>query len=91
MKDVILSPIPKDELFRFIESAVSNAVNKKEEIELSDELISRSELKEYTGIQSDVTVIRFERLGIFKPIRLGRRLYYKKAEVKRAIDNLQRK
>lgn len=58
--------------------------------EPSEELISRAELKELTGIASDVTVIKFERLGIFKPIRLGRRLMYRKHEVKVSLDKLQK-
>lgn len=81
----------KDELFRFIQVAVAQAVSNKHETELSDELINRAELKEYTGISSDVTIIKLERLGIFKPIRLGRRLFYRKAEVKSALNKLQNK
>ncbi len=91
MNELIFSSIPKNELLELIETAVSNAFSNQKEPELSDELLSRAELKEYTGIGSDVTVIRMERLGVFKPIRLGRRLFYKKSEIRKSLDNLQRK
>lgn len=90
MENVFLSPITKDELFKFIEVAVTKAMSNKKEPELNDELLNRAELKLYAGIASDVTVIRLERQGVFKPMRIGRRLFYRKSDVSKMLDNLQR-
>ena len=91
MDQFILSPIPKDEFFKLIRTAVSDAMTGKVTPDLGEELLNREQLKQYTGIGSDVTVIRLERLGVFKPIRLGRRCYYRKAEVAESLTKLQTK
>jgi hypothetical protein len=90
MNDIILSPISKAELFKFIDVAVTKAMLNFKEPDLNDELITRAELKSYVGIASDTTVIRLEKIGVFSPIRIGRRMFYRKGDVKKAIHKLKR-
>jgi hypothetical protein len=54
------------------------------------ELITRDELKKITGLNSDATVIKYERLDIFRPMRLGRKIFYDRSQVLEAIKEFRR-
>jgi predicted DNA-binding transcriptional regulator AlpA len=89
MKNLILSPISVTELQEIIHATVVQALA-GQNIKTTDELIDRSELMEITGINSYTTVIKYEKIGIFKPRRLGKKLLYNRSEVLEAIRKFQR-
>ncbi len=60
------------------------------ENEIQADLITRDELKKITGLSSDATVIKYEKLGKFRPMRLGRKVFYRKSEVLKSIKEFRR-
>ena len=89
MKDIILSQIPKEELLEDIYSTLIKALV-EQKIKTTDEFIDREELMKITGINSFTTVIKYERLNIFRPRRFGKKILYSRTEVLEAIRKFHR-
>jgi predicted DNA-binding transcriptional regulator AlpA len=60
------------------------------ENEIQADLITREELKKITGLSSDATVIKYEKLDVFRPMRLGRKVFYRKSDVLKSIKEFKR-
>ncbi len=83
-----LEPILKN----WLRDVITETHNNEEipENELHTDLITRDELKKITGLSSDATVIKYEKLGKFRPMRLGRKVFYRKSEVLKSIKEFRR-
>lgn len=89
MNEILFSPIPVSELQQLIQDAVSKVISGQTN-SLPDEYIDRSELMQVTGISSFTTVIKYEKMKIFKPHRVGKKILYRRSEVLEAIRKFQR-
>lgn len=89
MERLVLTSLTIDELQQMIYDAVVKAIS-GQQVKPADDMIDRSELMQITGISSYTTVIAYEKLGVFKPVRLGKKLLYRRSEVLEAMKHFQR-
>lgn len=89
MNEIVFFSVPEREFKEIVKQAVIEALD-GQEITTNDEFIDRNELKRVTNIESDTTVIKYEKMGIFRPRRLGRKLLYRRSEVLEAMRKFQR-
>ncbi len=93
MKDMNLFTKLIEPLFEEFEERIHSVVIQAlagQKIKAPDEFIDREELMNITGISSYTTVIKYERLNIFRPRRVGKKILYNRSEVLEAIRKFQR-
>lgn len=88
MKELVV--VSTQELEEIIYTAVARAFDGKPSIPESDPLLTRAEMKIRFGIASDATVIRYEKAQILQPIRLGKKIFYRKSQVENSLKRLER-
>ena len=54
-----------------------------------EEYFTRQQVKEKWKIGSDNTIIRLERENILNPVRIGRKLLYRKSEIEKIGGNIE--
>jgi len=53
-------------------------------------LLDRRETKSLLKIASDTTIINFEKKGILHPVKIGKKVLYREADVQEALQKIHR-
>jgi hypothetical protein len=90
-EQIILSPIPIDELASRIQMIVRQEINKKEEGAIQERLLSPAETRLiFNPPISKVTLHHWAKQGKVKPHRIGGRVFYKYSELMDSLVHLKK-
>jgi hypothetical protein len=91
MKNYITIELSPEELSRIVQQAVCLAIEKvKDPTPESEKLLDRRETKSLLKIASDTTIINFEKKGILHPVKIGKKILYREADVQEALQKIHR-
>ncbi len=90
MTQVILTPVPKDELINEILEGIQEIIDNKSSKE-DDEIINSKICRELLGGISAVTQWDYDKKGILKPYKVGSKKLYRKKEVLEALKMVEPK
>jgi hypothetical protein len=90
-EQIILSPIPIDELESRIQMIVRQEISKKEDDKLRERLLSPAETRLiFNPPISKVTLHHWAKQGKVKPHRIGGRVFYKYSELMDSLVHLKK-
>jgi hypothetical protein len=90
-EQILLSPIPIDELESRIQTIVRQEITKKEEDALLERLLSPEQTRHiFNPPISKVTLHHWAKQGKVKPHRIGGRVFYKYSELMESLVHLKR-
>lgn len=88
---LVLSPIPLEDLISQIQSVIKSEISSKQEKDLQDKLLSPAETcKLFSPAISKVTLGTWTKEGRILSHRLGGRIFYKYSEVMDSLSTLQK-
>lgn len=89
MDNIVLSPIPVDQLVKTITESVLAALRLEKDSDLQDRMITTKEVKEIFGV-SAVTVSAWINKGKLKPLSMGGRNRFRYADVMESAKTLKK-
>ena len=88
-KQIVLSPIPLVELLEGLRSIVKSEMEISQKAALDEKLYTEDEVCKLLKV-SKVTLWNYKNEGKIKPCRIGRRVYYKHAELMESLKTLKK-